>query len=282
MNLRRLVPLTFCLVLVTMSSPPRAGISYEPFGLWEFEGSLSSRVLALDFDPETPGIETLNVNSRSIHLPFTPTEAAAGGGPSLVRRFYKIRIDVYDALGETLLRSFEVPTLVSAPFINPNDPTYGVEGTQPTFYFDDEGGAAYDPRSGDFPVERNVGFGFGWGEESVRVLVLGLGFGGGWSNPALKASDELREFAVIAWDADNGELLWQRAFPGDEPGTPQNWEIFEGFSGVGDFLTGDGVAEVRVVQDRGLAYGGSQQKWRYFDLVTGDLLWSKIVTVPRP
>jgi len=70
----------------------------------------------------------------------------------------------------------------------------------------------------------------------------------------------------------NGTKLWTRTILDNDPlslGPNSGWSLLEGLSGVGDFLKGDGVDEIRLVYLKHNLDGSADWNYVYLDAGTG-------------
>lgn len=92
------------------------------------------------------------------------------------------------------------------------------------------------------------------------------------SIPMSPAYSPAHHLSAYSTTSTNGTKLWTRTIVDNDPlslGPNSGWIFLEGLSGVGDFLKGDGVDEIRLVYLKHNLDGSADWNYVYLDAGTG-------------
>jgi hypothetical protein len=127
--------------------------------------------------------------------------------------------------------------------------------------------------------------GIGQAGASTKVLVVINRADVSYSNPTTHVVTSLRKYLVGAYSFAGVSRWVPLVFASPDATGAQ---IIHGISGVGDFLNDDGIDEIRIVTERGIApsatypKGAVQYLWRFYSLDNKVLITQKAFVVANP
>jgi len=148
------------------------------------------------------------------------------------------------------------------------------EGT--SYFCDFDGFQVVDPTQDDFPCDWNGNGGIA-NAGATRYLVFSQIMGGSYWTPN-DGFVEIGQASVTIFNPENQATLWRKQFKlqsGD-------WFLDEDFCAVGDYLSDDGVDEVRIVYVREKANGSNEFRYSYYNIATGALVKENTFSVSAP
>ena len=273
----------------------------DAFLLWSAVGEGQDRdakaFFNLDYDPATPGIETLGL-AQSCTI-------SAADANNKISATYRISYKIKDATGFSTL--FETPrtqpsSVTSLRFPDPNVARFQCGGANQTrFELDGEGDnlgvpdplPTVQPNCNFFPTPFNGNIASALCEQLPQLLNIGLGIAtkgatryfvvgnaarGAYQNN-VDGEVDFSRFNISTYDSTGARVMTRTLGASDAFGFELAWQ----FGSVGDYLdNGTDVDEIRLVY----AGGGETSfrlKYVYYDVATGAQIEPAVtVTTPCP
>ena len=212
-----------------------------------FNEYLATNVAGIDATSDT-GIEAVAVNQLiKPHITSNPNK---------LQSLVKVKLRAQNTATHTLAAAY----IASVQTKRYPDPDTAVN----TNYACEDDGyiVAVDPTSEDYPCDYDLNVGIA-NVGATRYAVMGLAVYAWYSNIA-DGEVDISRASVTVRNPDNGHFVCR----GEWDVQDHNWYLEDALSAVGDFLSGDGVDEIRIVYSQELVDGTVEMKYTYYDITT--------------